>query len=107
MDSTNHDEDAFPRMVDMVNDVFARAPIEDNVEAHMGGNATACMDEDNNEEDVQAQDNSPENIQYKKLMDDAIQPLYPSCHIEHTKLSVTVGLLSMKARHKWSKKKFY
>eukprot|EP00268_Persea_americana_P042645 TRINITY_DN4269_c1_g1_i3.p1 TRINITY_DN4269_c1_g1~~TRINITY_DN4269_c1_g1_i3.p1 ORF type:complete len:178 (-),score=24.01 TRINITY_DN4269_c1_g1_i3:633-1166(-) len=67
MDSTNHDEDAFPRMVDTVNDVFARVPIEDNVEAHMGGNATACMDEDNNEEDVQAQNNSPENIQYKKV----------------------------------------
>ena len=102
----NNNEDAFPRMVDMVNDVFARIPNEDGVEYHMGGCAPTCMDETNHEEEVHAQDNSPEGIQYKKLMEDAMQPLYPSCRIDDTKLSVTVELLSMKARHKWSNKSF-
>ena len=39
-------------------------------------------------------------------MEDAVKPLYPSCRVEHTKLSVTVDLLSMKARYQWSTKSF-
>ena len=39
-------------------------------------------------------------------MEDAVQPLYPSCPAAHTKLSVTVELLSMKQVHSWSDKSF-
>ncbi|RWR96612.1 hypothetical protein CKAN_02600800 [Cinnamomum micranthum f. kanehirae] len=56
--------------------------------------------------DVQAQDNSPENIQNKKLMEDAMQLSNPSGQIEDTKLSATDELLNMKAKHKWSDKSF-
>ena len=64
----------------------------------MGGSASICSDEDNHQEDGEGHDGTSKNVQYKKLMEDAMQPLYPSCKIEDTKLSVTVELLSMKAR---------
>ena len=93
-------------MADMVNDVFGRVHDEDDVEAYVGGSASPCMNETNDQEYAQSQDDSPENFRYKKLMEDAMQSLYPSCKIKHTKLSVIVELLSMKARHKWSNSSF-
>ena len=51
---------------------------------------------------VEAQEYSSDNNRYKDLMEDAMQPLYQSCQTDDTKLSVTVELLSMKARYRWS-----
>eukprot|EP00268_Persea_americana_P019984 TRINITY_DN202_c0_g1_i8.p1 TRINITY_DN202_c0_g1~~TRINITY_DN202_c0_g1_i8.p1 ORF type:complete len:107 (-),score=21.45 TRINITY_DN202_c0_g1_i8:74-394(-) len=93
-------------MVDMVNDVFGRARNEDDPESHVGGSMSICPDEANDQGFVEGQKDSPENIRYKKLMEDAVKPLCPSCRVEHTKLSVTVDLLSMKARYQWSTKSF-
>ncbi|KAF9588476.1 hypothetical protein IFM89_010502 [Coptis chinensis] len=79
-----------PRMPDLVNDTFGHIHLED---------LDACMNELNShdnlstnheEEDDHAQNNSREDMKAKKLRDDAIQPLYPSCSIEDTKLSVIV-----------------
>ena len=88
--SMERSNDTFPRMVDMVNDVFEHFHDEIKAEAHMRGNTSPCSHEAPNEEFVESQDYSTDDIQYKKSMEDAIKPLYPSCQIEHTKLSVTV-----------------
>ncbi|XP_058077117.1 uncharacterized protein LOC131225557 [Magnolia sinica] len=93
----NRNEDVLPRMVDLVNDAFGHfQPIE----------LDACMDEVNNGDDIEAHDELGDEARYRKLMEDAKQPLYPSCKPEHTKLSVTVELLSMKARFRWSDNSF-
>ena len=59
-------EDAFPRMVDMVIDLFGHVHGDSAVEAQVGGCSSADCDEANDEEFSQAQDDSPENIWYKK-----------------------------------------
>ena len=74
-----NNEDSFPRMVDMLNDVFGRARNEGDPESHVGGSTSICPDEANDQGFVEGQDDSPENIQYKKLMEDVVKPLYPSC----------------------------
>ncbi|XXG70359.1 hypothetical protein AAC387_Pa06g3148 [Persea americana] len=104
--TSNYNEDVLPLMVDMVNDVFECVHDEDDAKASVAGSASPCMNETNDQEFAQSQDDSPENIRYKKLMEDAMQSLYPSCKIKHTKLSVIVEMLSMKAMHKWSNSSF-
>ncbi|XP_026398607.1 uncharacterized protein LOC113294426 [Papaver somniferum] len=42
------------------------------------------------------------DVNYNKQLQDAAQPLYLGCSAEHTKLSTTVCLLSMKARYQCS-----
>ena len=90
----------FPRMVDIVNDVFEHFNDEIESQVNMGGNTYLCSHEAPNEEFVKSQDYSTENIWYKKLMEDAIKPLYPSCQIEYTKLS------GLKATFQWSNQSF-
>ena len=75
--------DTFPRMIDMVNDVFEHFQDEIESQAHMGGNTSPCSHEAPNEEFVESQDYSMDDIRYKKLMEDATKPLYPSCQIGH------------------------
>ena len=70
--TSNYNEDALPRMVDMVNDIFGCVHDEDDAEAYVGGSASACMNETNDQEYARSQDDSPENIQYKKLIEDAM-----------------------------------
>ena len=90
VEANNNSEDELPRMVVMVNDIFGRVCDKDNVQARAGGSTSACFVEITDENLPQVEDESPENIQYKNLMGEyAIQPLYPSCRIEHTKLIVS------------------
>ena len=42
-----NNEDWFPRMVDMVNDIFGCARNEDDPESHVGGSTSICPDEAN------------------------------------------------------------
>ncbi|XXG89030.1 hypothetical protein AAC387_Pa12g1132 [Persea americana] len=98
--------DTFPRMVDMVNDVFEHFHDEIKAEAQMGRTTSPCSHEAPNEEFVESQDHSMEDIQYKKLMDNAIKPLHPSCQTKHTKLSAIVDLLSLKSTFQWSNQSF-
>ncbi|PIA32098.1 hypothetical protein AQUCO_04600036v1 [Aquilegia coerulea] len=80
--STNiHEDDMFPRMEDMVNDSLGRIHPND---------LNACLDEVQDEDGVEVIYNAQEDIKYKKLMKDALQPLYPFCQSEHSKLSVTI-----------------
>ena len=44
-------------------------------------------------------------MSFKKLLEDAEKPLYPSC-IKFTKLSALVKLYNVKARYGWSDKSF-
>ncbi|KAF9588153.1 hypothetical protein IFM89_007842 [Coptis chinensis] len=78
-------------MLDLVNDAF-RSVLPESFDACMNelgshGDTHAERGEDNNSEN-----NSREDIKAKKLRDDATQPLYPSCGLEETKLSVIVEL---------------
>lgn len=90
----------------MVNDALGPVCDEDDTEALMGSSASLEIDEADYQEDFHTHHDSLENFKYKKLMEDAIRPLYPSCRFEGWKLSVTVELLNMKARHQWPTKSF-
>ncbi|KAF9606696.1 hypothetical protein IFM89_027740 [Coptis chinensis] len=93
-----------PRMLDLVNDAFkcfAREPRSCMNELGSHGDTHAEHGEDNNSEN-----NSREDIKAKKLRDDATQPLYPSCGVEETKLSVIVELVGLKSTHNWSNNSF-
>ncbi|XXG47109.1 hypothetical protein AAC387_Pa02g1808 [Persea americana] len=52
--TSNYNEDALPKMADMVNDVFGRVHDEDDVEAYAGGSASPCMNETNDQEYAQS-----------------------------------------------------
>ncbi|KAL5728766.1 hypothetical protein ACHQM5_001811 [Ranunculus cassubicifolius] len=97
------------RLGAMINEVFGRSHPD---------NLDACLDEvednggaqymDESEDAVEnalgenTNNNPKEDIRYKKLMEDALQPLYPSCKEEDTKLSAVIELLSMKAKYRIS-----
>ncbi|KAF5205052.1 hypothetical protein FRX31_005361, partial [Thalictrum thalictroides] len=63
-------------MEDMVNDTLGRAHPYD---------FDACLHEVHNENDIEASSNLEKDNRYKKLMEDALQPVYPSCQAEHSK----------------------
>lgn len=51
------------------------------------------------EQVVQDSEDEREIAKFKKLLKDSQTPLYPNCDTEHTRLSVTLELLRIKARH--------
>lgn len=100
-----------PRVEDMVNDAFGRtSPNDLNAclnEVQNENNAQYLNDEDvSNIAHDEAHNNIEDEVKYRKLMEDALQPLYPSCNDKDSKLSSTVELLSMKSRHRWSDRSF-
>ncbi|XP_026384704.1 uncharacterized protein LOC113280271 [Papaver somniferum] len=61
-----------------------------------------CSNDVNQESGANVEGDQGADINYKKRIEDSMQPLYPSCDGQHTKLSATIELLSMKARHNCS-----
>ncbi|KAL5708127.1 hypothetical protein ACHQM5_018955 [Ranunculus cassubicifolius] len=90
----------FPRTEEMINDTFRHCHPSD---------VSACLDEVQDEDEVEpmnnhedVQNNPQEDANYKKLIADALQPMYPSCKAEDSKLSATIELLSSKVRYQIS-----
>ncbi|KAI3914954.1 hypothetical protein MKX01_018123 [Papaver californicum] len=87
--TSNHTEASFPRMKELFNETFGRIDPND-------------LDEIFGEPDQQndsGQQNRPNDSIYNNIIKDVVQSLYPNCEGDHTKLSATIELLSMKARH--------
>lgn len=62
---SDHVDDAFPRMVDMVNDTFGRVEILEGDRPSIGSSMSPRMEDyDYHEVDVQGEDDSPKNIRY-------------------------------------------
>ncbi|XP_026418709.1 uncharacterized protein LOC113314148 isoform X2 [Papaver somniferum] len=99
-------EASFPRMVDLFLDTLGRT--------ELGNHENGAIDEDSSNANVE--DDSGANVEggagasvedgvdadFRKRMLDALQPLYPDCGGEHTKLSTVIELLSLKARYQCS-----
>ncbi|XP_026430489.1 uncharacterized protein LOC113327516 [Papaver somniferum] len=96
----------FPRMVDLFLDTLGRT--------ELGNHENGAIDEDGSNANVE--DGSGANVEggagasvedgvdadFRNRMLDALQPLYPDCGGEHTKLSTVIELLSLKARYQCS-----
>ncbi|XP_026384816.1 uncharacterized protein LOC113280404 [Papaver somniferum] len=80
---------SFPRIFDLFNETLGRV-----------GDGTAVEDGTVVEAGTAAQDKA--NVNCRKRLEDAVQPLFPGCDADHTKLSATVELLSMQARYQCS-----
>ncbi|KAI3975290.1 hypothetical protein MKX01_033530 [Papaver californicum] len=93
----NHETAYLPKIHDLFNETLGRAVGLNNPEE--------CLNDVDQESDVVVDDGSSGNVQdssgisYSKRLTDAVQPLYPGCGDEHTKLSTTVELFSMHARY--------
>ncbi|KAI3852282.1 hypothetical protein MKX03_018927, partial [Papaver bracteatum] len=55
-----------------------------------------CFNDPNQDSGDNVEGDQGADINYKKRIKDSVQPLYPSCGGQHTKLSTTIEL---KARH--------
>ncbi|KAL5698977.1 hypothetical protein ACHQM5_029945 [Ranunculus cassubicifolius] len=84
-----------PRVEDMVNDIFGRSHPDHLIMDDLG-------EHDQNNPTAETHGDSEENTKYRKLMEDALKPLYPLCHDQDTRLSATIELLSIKSRHRMS-----
>ncbi|KAI3914918.1 hypothetical protein MKX01_018087 [Papaver californicum] len=83
------------RMVDMFNDLVPGS-------VDLNNKLDECFNDTNLEGGINVENDPSINIYYKTRLDDSLQPLYPSCGSQHTKLSATVEMLSMKERHNHS-----
>ncbi|OVA01316.1 hypothetical protein BVC80_867g4 [Macleaya cordata] len=71
----DYNEDTFPRMVDLVTGTLRRVHPDDIDE---------CLNESIQQTDTEIQDDSLVNSNYKKKLEEAMQPIYPSCQGQHT-----------------------
>ncbi|KAF5208258.1 hypothetical protein FRX31_002155 [Thalictrum thalictroides] len=76
---------ANPRMIDLIDDALK------NVNPEF---LDACMNDVGVEPDVQDEDDLPDDVFYRNLKEEAVQPIYPSCRDGQTKLSVTIELMT-------------
>ncbi|XP_026436529.1 uncharacterized protein LOC113334514 isoform X1 [Papaver somniferum] len=95
--TADHSESALPRMMDLSNDTLGRIHPND---------LDDMLDESDQQNDAHVLDNTQVDNNINKNVEDAMQPLYPDCDGQHTKLSSVVELLSIKSRHKGSEALF-
>ncbi|CAH9128299.1 unnamed protein product [Cuscuta epithymum] len=91
--SSNHNKGSSPRISDLFWETLGRVEPND---------IDACLNDPIQENDTILPDgllDSPVDANYERKLEDAMKPLYPSCEGQHTKLSATIELLSMKARY--------
>ncbi|XP_026396049.1 uncharacterized protein LOC113290679 [Papaver somniferum] len=86
-----HCDDSGRGLVNMFCDLKRRIDLDNHMED--------CFNDPNQESGDNVEGDQGDDINYKKRIEDSIQPLYPSCDGKHTKLPTIIELLSMKARH--------
>lgn len=89
-----HCDDSGRGMVNMFSDRQRRIDLDNHIED--------CFNDPNQESGDNVEGDQGADINYKKRIEDSIQPLYPCFDGQHTKWSTIIEFLSMKARHNCS-----